>query len=115
MRRSVTVPLEGFARECAQRCAREHGLTLPDLLTLAAGYYLDACAGRPARVVPPMVRRAGPRSATDHEVELPVRQWDALAAEARDQDVDLGTLIEHAVLLLAADLDSGRVAARVAG
>jgi hypothetical protein len=115
MRRSVAVPLEGFARDCAQRCARQHGLSLPDLLALAAGYYLDeATSGRPARMPPRGLRLAAPRESTEYELELPAAQWAGLESAAREQGMELGALLEHAVLLLVADLDSGRVAARVA-
>jgi hypothetical protein len=115
MRRSVAVPLEGFARDCAQRCAQQHGLSLPDLLALAAGYYLDeAGSSRPALAPPRGLRLAAHREASEYELELPAAQWAALESLAGERGMELGALLEHAVLLLVADLDSGRVAARVA-
>jgi hypothetical protein len=111
----VTIPLEGFAHECAQRCAREHDLSLPDLLALAAGYYLDdGGSDRAARALPRGPGQAGDRGGTGYDLELPASQWAALESEARAQSVELGTLLKHAVLYLVADLDSGRVAARIA-
>jgi hypothetical protein len=111
----VAIPLEGFALECAHRCAHEHELSLPDLLALAARYYLDdAGSGRAARSLPNRLRPAGERGGDGYELELPASQWAGLESEAHAEGVDLGTLLEHAVLYLVADLNSGRVAARIA-
>jgi len=44
---------------------------------------------------------------------LPARRWDALEEEALRQGLDAELLAEHALLYFLADLDSGRVGARL--
>jgi hypothetical protein len=46
-------------------------------------------------------------------IELSDFAWTALSTEAERQDVPLEDLLTHAALYYLADLDSGRVAARV--
>ncbi len=115
MRRSVTLPLDGFAVECVRGCEENHRLSPDELFALAVSYFLDPdTANRPARLVPRFGRSAESAEALTFELELPAWQWTALEVEAHHQRVAAERLLEHAALLLAADLDSGRVAARIA-
>jgi hypothetical protein len=82
----------------------------------AVYYYLsDADSGR-AGWSHPRFRRAG-EEAAGPTIEVPVTvdegTWRAFADEAERQGVTVEELLRHALLYFAADLDAGRVAARI--
>ena len=81
----------------------------------AVYYYLsDAGSGR-AGWRHPRFRRRGQASGPTLEVPVTVDEdtWEAFADEAERQSVDVEDLVRHALLYFAADLDAGRVAARI--
>jgi hypothetical protein len=69
--------------------------------------------GRSALKVPRFAREASGAEQVELAVALEEADWRALEDEAAKQRVALERLLVHAVLLLIADLDSGRVAVRI--
>ena len=112
--RVVTLDFDEFASASLEEQAARGRLTTDDLVRMAASYFLaDLGKERPARRVPRFIVHAAPVRRREFRVELPKRDWDALADEADEQAVPLARLLEHAVLYYLADLASGRVAARI--
>jgi hypothetical protein len=112
MSATLTLQLGGFAGTVFDdHLQRTH--SRPELLVRnAARYYLaDRDAGRPSWSIRHFV--VDPSDARQLTVELDDETWDALAAEAGRQGVPPERLAEHSLLYFLADLDRGRVAARL--
>lgn len=115
--RSVVLGLDRFGRETVANAADRHSVRPGELLSSAALYYLaERGGGRFATAIPRFVR-PGPReeapdSRLGAELDLEGAAWEALERAAKEQGVDLPTLITHAAMLYVADLESGRVADR---
>jgi hypothetical protein len=76
-------------------------------------YLRDKGTGRPAWPYPGFLR--GAEHAAEVEVELSVDPaiWRSFEAEAREQDVSVEQLAEHAAIYFAAELDAGRITQRI--
>jgi hypothetical protein len=76
-------------------------------------YLRDKDAGRPAWPYPGFLR--GAESAAEVEVELSVDPalWRSFEAAAREQDVSVEQLAEHAAFYFAAELNAGRITQRI--
>jgi hypothetical protein len=112
--RAVTLAFDEFARASLEEQAGSDGLRTDDLVRMAVTYYLgDLSAGRFVRRVPRFAAHAAPVRRLEVRVELPAGDWKALDGEAIRQAVPVARLIEHAVIYYLADLESGRVAARI--
>ena len=112
--RELSLALHGFGREAVETLADRHGISHSHLVQCAVEHHLERdVPRRPGRSLPPFQREPG---ADDLEVvvALPAEAWEALELESGLEDVPLERLLEHAVLSLLADLDSGRVAVRIA-
>ena len=113
-KREVEVALDEFAMEEVERGAGLLGVPRARLVQRAVCHWLDArAAGRPA-ARPPVQRRRAPYYSVSLAVDLTPADWQAVSREAESLDIEPATLVEHAVLLLLADVHSGRMAAGVA-
>jgi hypothetical protein len=114
MRRSMTLALGDFGRQAIEEQASRYGLAPEEFVSRAAQYYLaDRGLKRPARRTPRFRREAGAPEELELELDLDAGAWTALRQESKRQGVSLERVLEHAALYLLADLDSGRVAARI--
>jgi hypothetical protein len=114
MRRQVTLTLGDFGTTVLDEQARANALSPDEFLDRAVRYYLSERSGRrPARKLPAFAQSISNGRAIALELDLDKASWDELEGVAESEDVPLERVLEHAVLLLIADIDSGRVAARV--
>lgn len=113
--RNITLALDDFGRSSLEAQARALGVPPGGILRQAALYYLaERASDRMSRRVPRFAREQPPEAARlELKVTLDEPDWLALEDEAREQHVSLERLLVHALLLLLADLDSGRVAVRI--
>ena len=117
MRRSLELALTDFSRSSLEQAARRQGVSVSTLVARAALYYLveresDRVAARVPRLSrePPAERRDGLLRVT---IELRTAAWRDLDRASESEGVSVERLLEHAALLLLADLESGRAAARL--
>ena len=113
----MSLELHGFVRTTLEAEAQRHTLSPGKFVEQAARYYLaDRCSGRAAHPVPDFAREptSAPQERLVVELDLEQRTWRELEAESELQGISVECLLEHAALYLIADLDSGRVAARIA-
>jgi hypothetical protein len=107
------VRLGAFARSSLEELAAKRGIGVWPLLRHAVAYYLaDGDCGRHGWQ-PPRFRSDDRGGTTELELPLPRKEWEVLADVASRRGLDLDHLIEHALLYYLADLESGRVAARI--
>jgi hypothetical protein len=108
--------MDAFGSEAFADFAERQGGSVSRVATVAARYYLaDPDDNQPGWPVPSAARMAEqehPHAGVRVEVEEST--WNALLREARRQGVDIRVLAAHAVLYFMADVDSGRVAQRMA-
>ena len=116
MSQTLTLEMDEFGREALSDFAQRQGASASRVAAMAARYYLaDSDAEHPARRVPPYAQKAeSERLRAGVRVELDDGSWSALREEAGRQHVDIGVLAAHAVLYFMTDVDSGRVAERMA-
>lgn len=106
----------GFAGAALLTEAERHGLSVAELVALAAEHFAgDLASPRMANRLPRVPVAGESAERLVFHVELHPETWRLLERHARDEDASLELVVEHATLQLLADLDSGRVAARVAG
>ena len=112
----VELALDEFALEEVERLAGRLEVPRARVVARAVGYWLDEQAkGRlAARPLAPQEDRVASAPAIPLAVDLPPADWEAVRQAADAYEVEPERLVTHAVLLLLADLDSGRLAARVA-
>lgn len=112
--RTVSLALHGFGREAIDTLAQRYGIPRSRFVERAVAHHLEEGAvRRPGYALPPF--RSEP--ADDElwlELSLPAGSWDALELECAVEGLSLERLLEHTALALLADLDSGRVAVRIA-
>jgi hypothetical protein len=110
--RKKQVRLGVFTSASLEQQASARGIAVSDLLHQAVVYYVaDRGSGRPGRRLPRFASSAEPEDSI--EVELSDEDWATLAEEATEQDADDERLLEHVVLYYLADVESGRIAARI--
>jgi hypothetical protein len=112
----VELALDEFAQEEVERLAGRLEVPRARVVARAVRHWLDEQATGRLAGRPPAAH--DDRAATVHAIplaiDLPPADWDAVRQAAAAHKVDPERVIIHAVLLLLADLDSGRLAARVA-
>jgi hypothetical protein len=114
VRRSMTLALGGFGRQAIEEQASRYGLPPEKLVSRAVQYYLaDRDVKRAARRTPRFRREAEAPGDLELELDLDAEAWKALREESKRQGVSIERVLEHAAMYLLADLDSGRVAARI--
>jgi hypothetical protein len=113
--RQLTVTLGGYSGEALETVSARQGLTPHELVSLAAEYYLaDENAGRQAAQMPRWLDELEDGGRSKLQVDLGSDTLDALQERAGREHTSVEWLLEHATLQLMADLDSGRVQARIA-
>ena len=111
--RALRFQLDDFGRDALDEFLRRRRDSRSRVVRTASLYYLaDRDRGRPAWPVPPSA--TAPREGSDVTVRLDNETWDAVHEEAERQGVSAADLTRHAVLYFLADVDSGRVARRLA-
>jgi hypothetical protein len=108
----VTLRLDRFGQDALEGYVRATAGSQAAALRTAVRYYLaDSDSGRAAWPVPRLADEAA--SGDPFEIELDDAVHAELERESRRQHVTTDLLATHAVLYFLADLDSGRVAARL--
>jgi hypothetical protein len=112
----VELALDEFALEEVERLAGRLEVPRARVVARAVRYWLDEQAkGRlAARPLTPQDDRVASAPAIPLAVDLPPADWEAVRRAADAYEVEPERVVIHAVLLLLADFDSGRLAARVA-
>jgi predicted DNA-binding ribbon-helix-helix protein len=117
MRRSLELALTDFSRSSLEEMARRQGVSVSTLLARATLYYLveresDRQAARVPRLPrePSVEKKDGVLRVT---IELRAAAWRDLDRATESEGLSVERLLEHAALLFLADLESGRVAARL--
>jgi hypothetical protein len=115
LKRTIRLALERFGRDTLEDQASHYALSREELVGRAARYFVrHRDSGRAALRVPRFQRERLPSGGLELELDLDPAVWEALADESRRQGVAIERVLEHAVLYLVADLDSGEVAADIA-
>ena len=119
MNREVTLEVSEFSRAALEGQARRQGLAVATLLARSAQYYLlERASERLSARVPSVADGdARPEHAPTLRltIDLVEGDWNELDTVAAREGVSVERLFEHAAMLFLADLDSGRVAARLLG
>ena len=112
----VELALDEFALEEVERLAGRLEVPRARVVARAVRYWLhEQAKGRlAARPLAPQDDRVASAPAIPLAVALPLADWEAVRQAAGAYEVEPERVVIHAVLLLLADLDSGRLAARVA-
>jgi len=102
-----------FVADTLRAQASANALSAEEFVDRAAHYYLsERSTGRAARKLPAFLERGSDGRAVRFQIDLEEASWAELRAVAAREGTSMERLLEHAVLLLIADLDSGRVATR---
>ncbi len=110
----VRVRLGAFAAEALARKLGNGGPPGSQDFERVIRFYLGERAAQPTGWVYPDFLRER-RASEDIELDLSVEDflWISLEAEAREQDVAVDRLLEHAMLYFAAEVDAGRATKRI--
>lgn len=112
----VELAFDEFAYEELERVAGRLGVPCAKLVQNAVRRWLDEeRAGRLAVWPPSLGLPAAAHPAVPVAVDLAPSDWQAIQHAARSREIEPEALVAHALLLLLADVDSGRMAAYVAG
>jgi hypothetical protein len=111
----VELALDEFALEEVERVAGRLGVPRARVVQRAVRHWLDEeSSGRLAAQPLPSGPRPSPHPAVALAVDLEPSDWEAVRHAAQAREIAAESLVGHAVLLLLADVDAGRVAADVA-
>jgi hypothetical protein len=114
-KREVEVALDEFALDEIERVAGRLAVSRERVVAQAVRHWrYEESSGRLAARPPPLAGSTRLHPPVPLVVDLPPSDWEAVQRAAGVNKIEPETLIGHAVLLLLADFDSGRVAARVA-
>jgi hypothetical protein len=112
--RTVSLALGGFGREAVETLADRHGISHSHFVECAAEHHLEREVQRRPGASPPPFHSEPEGGGLEVVVSLPADAWERLDLECALDGRPLERLLEHAVLSLMADLDSGRAAVRIA-
>jgi hypothetical protein len=117
VKRQVTLQLGEFAMDAIERQARALGISADRLVREALIYYVsdlssERLAARPPRIAAESSGRFQ-REVLELCVDVDARTWEELESEAARYEMPLERLLGHATLYYLADLEAGRVAARI--
>jgi hypothetical protein len=117
VKRQVTLQLGEFAVDAIERQARALGISADRLVREALIYYVsdlgsERLAARPQRIAAESSGRFQ-REMLELCVDVDARTWEELEREAARYEMPLERLLGHAALYYLADLEAGRVAARI--
>jgi hypothetical protein len=120
LNRSVKVKLGAFAGEALTGGQRTGTRPVVDtkpkadeVLRAVRLYLNDKGSGRTGWAYPTLLREQHRGEEIEFELSIDNTLWYALKAEAKQQDVSVSQLLEHAALYYAAELDAGRVTERI--
>lgn len=114
VRWEISLTLDAFGWSALEDHARAEGLGLDRLVALACTYYeSELAAGRTATRAPRFGKPVTERETRTMVLELNAESRRRLEQEAERQDLGVERLVEHAAIFYLADLDAGRVAARI--
>jgi hypothetical protein len=110
----VRVKLGAFAAEVLARKLGSGGPPSSRDFERVIQFYLGERGARPPGWAYPDFLRER-RAGEDVELDLNLEDllWISLEAEAREQDVEVDRLLEHATLYFAAEMDAGRATERI--
>jgi hypothetical protein len=114
MGRRLTLRLGPFEREALDRYGNSQRVSAVQVIRTAVLYYLRERDSDRLEWRMPELARAQPGGATAVEVEVEEETWRSLVEEAAAQSTDSETLARHALLFFLADVDSGRIAGKLA-
>jgi hypothetical protein len=116
MGRRLTLRLGPFEREALDRYGNSQRVSAVQVIRTAVLYYLRERDSDRLEWRMPELARAQPGGATAVELEVEVDEetWRSLVEEAAAQSTDSETLARHALLFFLADVDSGRIAGKLA-
>lgn len=110
----VKVRLGAFAAEVLARKLGDGGPPGSRDFERVIQFYLGERGTRaPGWAYPDFLRER--RASNDVELDLSIEDllWTSLEAEAREQEVEVDRLLEHAMLYFAAEMDAGRATERI--
>jgi hypothetical protein len=115
MQLELSISFSRFGWTGLQERATADGFDPAQVVEQTCAYYVSELdSGRPATKVPRSDLANPARKARRLHIELEDGCAERLTREAQRQEVSLEQLVRHATLMYLADLDAGRVAARVA-
>jgi hypothetical protein len=110
----VRVRLGAFAAEVLARKLGNGGAPGSQDFARVVQFYLSERSTRPPGwAYPDFLRERRPNDEVELDLNIEDPLWIALEAEARDQDVVVDRLLEHATLYFAAEMDAGRTTERI--
>ena len=113
--RAIALGLEGFGRTALEDRRRALNVSVAALLRQAVLYFLSLRGSdRTAPRVPRFALRDAPPTTFTVGLELAACEWSDLEAESARLRLPLELVVEHSALLFLADIDSGRLVARIA-
>lgn len=111
---TVSVKLGAFATEALARKLRSGGLPAAGDFEGVIQFYLGEKSTQAAGwAYPDFLRERRASDEVELELDVDGPLWGMLEAEARDQEVTVDRLLEHATLYYAAEIDAGRATARI--
>src|SRR5689334_10795871 len=114
MKRSITVRIGVFASSTLAGKPGNGALPAPEDVVRAIRFYLDdESRDVPGWAYPGFLHDRPRGDQLELELELEDSLWHSLREEAASQGVEVERLLEHATLYYAAELDAGRVTARI--
>jgi len=114
MRRRLTLTLGAFGTTTLNEQASANALSPDEFLDRAVYYYLaERSTRRPAGKLPAFAQDITDGRGITLELNIDKASWEELEGVAEQEDVSVERVLEHALLLLIADIDSGRIATRV--
>ena len=112
--RQLELALDEFASGALADQGARAGVAEDRLIQQAVRHWLEVRGSQRLSVRAPRFGQAGSPATTRVRVRLAGSEWEALERSAADQGVTLERLLVHVFVLFLADLDSGRLAVRVA-
>jgi hypothetical protein len=110
----VRVRLGAFAAEALARKLGKGGPPGSSDFERVIQFYLSERLAQPSGwAYPDFLRERRPSDEVELDLSIGDPLWIALEAEARDQDVAVDRLLEHATLYFAAEMDAGRATERI--
>lgn len=111
----MSLALRGFSRELVESEAARLRVSPAEFVEAAVDRHVTRQAGRrSSRGLPPLELEPTAGEPLVLELELPADTVDVLELQAAVEGISLAALMEHAALTLAAELDSGAEAPRIA-
>ena len=112
--RQLELALDEFVSDALAEQGARAGVAEDRLIQQASRHWLEVRGTQRLSVRVPRFRQSSSMATSRVRVTLLSSEWEALEHSASEQGVTLERLIVHVVVLFIADLDSGRLALKVA-